>query len=254
MMKQIENLIRKNQRLFKMYKKFHFIREIPLKDYLNFKKLLLFKKIYPYTMVGYPRLSNVYELSKKSEREKIEGTFVECGVWKGGCAALMAFVADRAKSGRKTWLFDSFEGLPEPTEKDGALAKEYAGNKVGGKLETIDKCVSSLEDVKKVFFKILKINLENVIIKKGWFQDTLPINKEKIGKIAILRLDSDWYESTKYCLDNMYDNVIIGGYIILDDYGCWEGAKRALDEFFIERKISPDLVKIDCAGIYFIKH
>lgn len=99
-------------------------------------------------------------------------------------------------------------------------------------------------------FKYIK---ENIVISKGWFQDTLPKDKEKIGKIALLRLDGDWYESTKCCLENLYDNVIIGGYIVLDDYGYWEGAKKALDEFFIKRKISPELIKIDYTGVYFKK-
>ncbi len=253
MMKKLKNLIKKNQYFFKVYKKLAFIKGIPLKDYLDFEKLILFRKIYPYTMVGYLRLSNIYELSKNIEENKINGAFVECGVWKGGCAAIMGFIADKSKSQRKIWLFDSFEGLPEPTEKDGLLAKKYAADKMGGKLESIDKCVGPIEDVKKIFFDILKIKSENIVIKKGWFQDTLPKMKEKIGPISILRIDGDWYESTKCCLDNLYNIVISGGYIIIDDYGYWEGARKALDEFFTERKINPDLVKIDYTGIYFKK-
>jgi hypothetical protein len=143
--------------------------------------------------------------------------------------------------------------LPEPTLEDGKIAKDYASDKAEGNLKTIDKCVAPLKDVEEVFFNILKLDKKNIVISKGWFQDTLPKDREKIGKIAILRLDGDWYESTKCCLENLYDNVIIGGYIILDDYGHWEGAKKALDEFFIERKIRPELIKIDYTGIYFKK-
>lgn len=224
-----------------------------MSDFFDLEKLWLFKKVYPYTMSSYQRLSNVYELSKKIEAENIQGAFVECGVWRGGCAAIMAYMAKKALSLRKTWLFDSFEGLPEPTKEDGAIAKDYAENKVEGNLETINKCVGPLEDVKKIFFQILKIDPKNVVIEKGWFQNTLPIAKAKIGKIAMLRLDGDWYESTKCCLDNLYDNVIVGGYIIIDDYGHWEGAKKALEEFFWHKNIKPDLIKIDYTGVYFQK-
>ncbi len=247
--KILKDFIRTN----KIYKKIKFWKNIPLKDFFNFEKVVLFTKVYPYTMVSYQRLSNVYELAKSIEENKAEGDFVECGVWKGGCVAVMAYVAKKAESKRKIWLFDSFEGLPEPTKEDGATAFSYSGNKSDGNLKTIDKCVGPLEDVKKILFEILKIDSKNIVIEKGWFQDTLPLVKAKIGKISILRLDGDWYESTKCCLDNLYDSVIMGGYIILDDYGHWEGARKALDEFFVGKQISPNLVKIDDTGIYFKK-
>lgn len=236
-----------------IYKKIRFWKNISLNDIFNFEKIALFKKVYPYTMVGFKRLSNVYELAKDIEKNKISGAFVECGVWKGGCIAAMAFVASKASSQRKIWLFDSFEGLPEPTEKDGFEAKNYSGDKSSGKLETINKCVGLVEDVNKIFFDVLRIKPENVVIKKGWFQDTFPIEKNKIGPISILRLDGDWYESTKCCLANLYDIVIPGGYIIMDDYGHWEGARRAAEEFFAFKNIKPDLIKIDYTGAYFKK-
>lgn len=237
----IKNLIKRNQTLANICRELIFFKDFFPRDALNFKKLILFEKVYPYTMVSYKGLSNIYDLSKLIEKEKKRGAFVECGVWKGGCTAIMAFIAERAKSNRKVWLFDSFEGLPEPTDKDGLLAKKFVG-----------ECLALLEDVKEIFSK-LKINNENIIIKKGWFQDTLPEAKSKIGPIAILRLDGDWYESTKSCLDNLYDNVICEGYIVIDDYGHWEGCRKAVDEFLRKRKLNPSLIKIDYTGIYFQK-
>ncbi len=237
----------------KFYKEIKFWKDVGFADFFSFEKLWLFKKVYPYTMSGYKRLSNVYELAKKIEKKKINGAFVECGVWKGGCTAIMAFVSKKAGSLRKVWLFDSFEGLPEPTYKDGLLAREYAQNKAGGNRKTIEKCIGPIEYVNKILFDILRINRDNIIIKKGWFQNTLLKVQKEIGPISILRLDGDWYESTKCCLENLYDNVIIGGYIIVDDYGHWEGARKALEEFFISRKIKPNLIKIDYTGIYFQK-
>lgn len=253
MIKKFKHFIKENKSLFALYKKLRFIKDMSPRDFFDFKKIALFKKVCPYTMVGYKGLSNAYELSKNIEKNKINGAFVECGVWRGGCAAVMAFIAERAKSRRKIWLFDSFEGLPEPTDKDGLAAEEYAAGKTRGNLETINKCVGPLADVKKIFFEILRINPQNVIIKEGWFQDTLPSARGVIGPIAILRLDGDWYESTRCCLDNLYNMVIPGGYIIIDDYGYWEGARRALDEFFLERRINPYLIRIDDTRIYFKK-
>lgn len=249
----IKSFIKNSPILYNIIKKTLFFKDVFPKDIFNLSKILLFIRVYPYTMISYKRLSNVYELSKKVEKEKIKGAFAECGVWKGGCAAIAAFVAKKAKSNRKIWLFDSFQGLPEPTEKDGEMAKGYALEKASGKLSSINQCVGTLDDVKDIFFSKLKINKNNVEIKKGWFQNTLFEARKRVGPIAILRLDGDWYESTKVCLDNLYDNVITGGYVIIDDYGHWEGSRVALDEFFKERKLNPVLIKIDYTGAYFKK-
>ncbi len=234
-------------------KKIKFYAELLVKNIFNLEKITLFNKVFPYTMVGYKRLSNVYNLSKKVVADKLEGSFVECGVWRGGCSAVAAFIADKEGLGRKTWLFDSFEGLPEPTLEDGALAKTYSESQITGKLKTIDKCVGPIEDVKKILFNVLKLKEKNMVIEKGWFQNTLPRTREKIGKISVLRLDGDWYKSTKVCLENLYENVIMGGYIIVDDYGHWEGAKKAVDEFFSKKSIKPEMIKIDYTGAYFKK-
>ncbi|OGI67952.1 hypothetical protein A2738_03845 [Candidatus Nomurabacteria bacterium RIFCSPHIGHO2_01_FULL_42_15] len=221
---------------------------------LDCNPLRLFWIVEPYTMVGHARLFNAYDLSQRCQKEHIEGAFVECGVWRGGCAAIMAAVATRHGARRKTWLFDSFEGLPHPTEKDGEKAALYAKQNVTGELASIKINVGPLQDVERLLFKILKLPRESVYAVKGWFQETLPQKKDQIGPIAILRMDGDWYESTKCILDNLYDSVIPGGYIIVDDYGSWEGCKKAVDDFFRAR-MQPeiDFKMIDLAGLYFQK-
>lgn len=240
-----------------IYRRFRYIDETQIfffiKNYKNIEKLKLLLEVKPYTMVAYPRLSNIYELSELVEKKKMKGCFVECGVWKGGCIAVMAYIAEKHKSNRKIWLFDSFEGLPEPTSIDGDHAKTFAHDKTSGKLSPIDACVSPIEDVKKLLFSILNLNKENIIFQKGWFQNILPKIRNKIGDIAILRLDADWYESTKACLDNLYDNVVEDGYVIIDDYNFWEGSKKATDEFLKKRKLDVNLIKIDRSGVYFEK-
>jgi len=248
----LTNIIRKNESLLKFCRKIKFFAEVLLKDFLNFEKISLFIKVFPYTMVGHKRLSSIYKITELVIKEKIPGAFVECGVWKGGCSAVMAFLAGKEGIGRKTWLFDSFEGLPEPTKEDGAFAKSYAQNRIDGKLKKINKCVGPLEAAQKILFSILKLDKKNIVIEKGWFQHILPQAKNKIGEISILRLDADWYESTKYCLDNLYDNVVSGGYIVIDDYDCWEGCKKAIDEFLSKKNIA-SLKETYKAGAYFRK-
>ncbi len=220
---------------------------------LDIKKIQLFKDIYPYTMVGYARVANVYDVAQDIISQGIQGALVECGVWRGGLVGIMATLAQKEAKGRRTWLFDSFEGLPEPTELDGVKAKSYASSKSEGKLASIQQCVGTLEDVSRLLFDILKLDKKNIIFKKGWFQNTLPLEKGIIGSIALLRLDGDWYESTKCCLENLYDNVVKGGYIIIDDYGCWEGCRKAVDEFLQQRQIKVEIIPIDKDGVYFKK-
>jgi O-methyltransferase len=226
---------------------------IPPTDYLRVRKLRRIRSVFPYSMCGYKRLANVYDLATVAEKERIPGAFVECGVWKGGCIGLMASVAQDFGSGRKIVLFDSFEGLPEPTDKDGADAGSYAGGRRRGKMESIGRCIGPLDTVKDLLFSQLGIDQTNVEFRQGWFRDTVPGAGPSIGPIAILRLDGDWYESTMVCLEGLYDQVVAGGFVIIDDYRFWDGCRRAVDEFLARRRIQVKLRHIDFAGSYFHK-
>lgn len=217
----------------------------------NVERIRLFIKTRENTMVTPNRLNNLFELAEHCEEKNISGSFVECGVWKGGSAAVMAYVAKKYHSKRKFWLFDSFAGLPEPTKKDGLSARRYAAGKIEGKLEPINECVASVEEV-KMLFNQLGINWVQVRIKKGWFQKTLPTSKKEIGSIALLRLDGDWYESIKVCFDNLYNQVVVGGYVSVDDYWRWQGCHRAVDDFF-QGKNKPVFHTVERNSIYFQK-
>ena len=164
----LKHIARKSKRLRELWRRARFLKEIVWHDAKNPRRALLFFKVLPYTMVSYERLVNAYALAQRTEEEKLQGAFMECGVWKGGAAAAMASAAN---SGRQIWLFDSFEGLPEPTLYDGARAKEYAGNKTSGTLDSIGKCVGPLEDVQRLFFRILRLPGDSIRIEQGWFQD-----------------------------------------------------------------------------------
>jgi O-methyltransferase len=214
------------------------------------QKLRAVQLVQPYTMVGFERLMNAYDVVKRAEKKQLSGAIVECGVYKGGSAAVMTMAASAP---RKTWLFDSFEGLPEPTAEDGEMAVEYSGHRTGGALEPIGQCVGPLDVVKELFFGKLAIDPSRIEIRQGWFQDTLPNACKEIGPIAVLRLDGDWYDSTKVCLDHLYDLVVAGGFVIIDDYGYWEGCRRAVDEFLAARGLDVRLVTIDDSGVWFEK-
>ncbi len=208
-----------------------------------------------HTMTWPTRAKVLWDTCRKALGDGVEGDFVECGVWRGGSAGLMGLVLrDFDKSaGRKLHLFDSFEGLPEPREEDGVKAAEYSGGVSSGELKSVHQCEAGIDVVKNFLFGKLGLSKDDVILHQGWFQNTLPDLGESPKKIAVLRLDGDWYESTKVCLDHLYDRVAAGGAVILDDYYCWEGCQKATDEFRTARGIKEPLVRIDNEAVYWIK-
>lgn len=202
------------------------------------------------TMLPYINLVTLYEQVLYCEKESIEGDFVECGVWKGGAVGIMAL--SNLKNGinrRKLHLFDAFEEICAPNKDvDGERAINEVKNLLKGRA-LINGELEPLKGIYDVFGGPGDINeckrlIENVIgypsnyvyYYKGWFQNTVPERSKEIENIAILRLDGDWYESTKICLENLYDKVVPNGIIIFDDYGLYEGCKKAVDEFFELRK------------------
>ena len=210
------------------------LHNFQLKDLFNPSKTSLLKIVSPYTKAGYQRLTNIYDLSIDIEKRNLSGAFVECGTWKGGCAGVMAAIAERFGGRRKTWFVDSFEGMPPPTKEDGERTERIAG----------DVLKASIMDVEELIFTKLHLPKENSIIVKGWFENVLPKIKSNIGPITILRLDADWYSSTKTCLNELYDQVISGGYVIFDDYGSWPGCRQAVHEFLDNRKLKPTFMYI----------
>lgn len=163
---------------------------------------------------------------------------------------MMALVSKQLGAVSRTkWLFDSFEGLPDPTEKD------YRNGQVGEVIRPIGRgeCLGTIEQVQELMFKKLALPQGEVQLVKGWFQDTVPTHREKVGPIAILRLDGDWYESTKIPLENFYGQVVPGGYVIIDDYATCFGARKATDEFRLENDIPSPLIPDGRGGAWFEK-
>jgi len=204
------------------------------------KKIRAIYSIRPYTMVDRVGLFDTYDIAYGIESKKMVGSFVECGVARGGSSALMAIVASKSGSGRNVWLFDSFEGLPAPTAEDKPCAFQRGG------------CLGTYQEVSELLFSLLGLDRNSVFLVPGWFQDTLPDYKDKIGKISFLRLDADLYESIKCCLESLYDNVVTGGYVLIDDYK-FAGCRRAVDEFLQKRNLDVELVSDNHGRVYFTK-
>jgi O-methyltransferase len=209
----------------------------------------IISRVRPYSLVITPALYEQARLTKEIISRNIPGDFVECGVWRGGSAFLMAELLQRAGiQGRAVWLFDSFEGMPEPTVPDGEAAKEYV-ERVDSP-SYFDNFRASLEEVTENAARLGLSSYTRLV--KGWFENTLPEFRERIGKIALLRIDCDWYESVNCRLENLYDQVVDGGFIVFDDYYAFDGCAVAVHEFLGRRHIpyrletlAPDFVMIN---------
>ena len=200
----------------------------PDKESIWFARLML--TIKPrFTMVTNKNLMTLYRLVERINNLNLPGDIVECGVWNGGSAAVMG-LANEATSGRigdrRIWLFDSFQGVPPATERDGPVERKsyFEGWNKG-----------DISKVKQVFAK-LEVSLDRVTIVPGWFQDTL--RTASVEHVAILHIDADWYDSVKIVLDMFYDKVVPGGFVILNDYNTWEGCNHALNDFLTERHLT----------------
>lgn len=190
------------------------------------------------SMVSMGSIHNVFDLCMDVQKNKVPGCFVETGIWQGGCVIAMAYAAIRfaivsGQKGngplcRKTWGFDSFEGLPAITEEDGD-----PGYKEGA-------LAISIENVDSALYWTFRLRRDNVFLVKGWFDTTLPRCKDDMGPIAVLRLDGDWYKSTMDALVNLYDQVSVGGWVIIDDYCAWPGCRKAANDFFKSRGWLPE--------------
>jgi len=224
-----------------------------LLDFKSKERRELFRRVRKNTLVSYGRLASLWNLILKIEKRNLKGNFVECGVWKGGCAVTMGYLIQKYGMKRELHLFDSFEGMPEPTGNDGIKAIVFSEGKDKGKLKSIKKIIGPLKVVKKLFFDEIKLEKKKIYFYKGWFQKTLPKVKKKVDPIALLRIDSDWYESVKICLDELYNQVVKGGYIVLDDYHYWPGCKKAVDEFLKERKIKSKIKRTSFSGVFWQK-
>ena len=212
-------------------------------------------QISTHTMTRPVRAKALWNLCRDTLRAGVPGDFVECGVWRGGSAGLMAVTLRRFDKGtrRRLHLFDSFEGLPEPGTEDGAKAADYWKSTEGSEHAFIHRCVAGADLVRSFLHDRLRIPRGQVVFHEGWFQDTLPRLDADFGPIAVLRLDGDWYDSTRICFEHLYDRLSPGGVVLLDDYFCWDGCRKATDEFRTLKSITEMIIRIDSDSGYWIK-
>ncbi|MCH2023538.1 MAG: TylF/MycF family methyltransferase [Saprospiraceae bacterium] len=210
------------------------------KDYIEARKI--YNEFRDFTMISSGIYMENLMLAKKIKL--IPGAIVECGVWRGGMSAGIATILGNE---REYFLYDSFEGLPEAKEIDGANAIDWQNNKTSSSY--YDNCSAEIDFAEKA---MAIANVKNVHIIKGWFNETLPKFPEQ--KIALLRLDGDWYESTMDCLNSLFDHVVEGGYIIFDDYYSWDGCTKALHDFLSSRKSATRIRQFNDSICYLIKN
>ncbi|MFD4222565.1 TylF/MycF/NovP-related O-methyltransferase [Streptomyces griseus] len=190
----------------------------------------IIRAVKPYSMTSPERLNAFILATRHIARHNIPGDIVECGVWRGGsmqaCARTLLSVGETE---RDLYLFDTYEGMTPPTaedlRRDGRPAQELLDAQ--GKDRPI-WAVASLEDV-KAGFEDIPYPKERVHYVQGRVEDTVPAQAPE--QISILRLDTDWYASTKHELEHLYGRLVSGGVLLIDDYGYWQGSRQAVDEF-----------------------
>jgi hypothetical protein len=214
----------------------------------------IIKKVSPYTITCYERQYALIEAVEYIVRNRIKGDLVECGVFRGGSMMCVALTLLRSQvNDRDLFLFDTFEGMPKPGERDISLFGTPAIDEFNEKRisDVSSRWTNApIEDVREVM-ESTGYPLEKIHFVKGLVEETLP--KEAPNSIALLRLDTDWYQSTKHELVHLYPRLSVGGVLIVDDYGCFLGAREAVNEYFSENKISPLLHRIDYSGRTVLK-
>lgn len=202
----------------------------------NYKQSLLKDIINPNTMTSSGKIHELDQCLGKIVNDKIAGDYIECGTYRGGLAALMLDNIIFNKLDKKVWIYDTFQGMSEPGEIDVSTKNENALETFSATKNTetgfANWCKATI-DVVQSTLSLVYSNYEkfaHLII--GKVEDTLQFDTNIPKQISLMRLDTDWYESTKIELEKFYHRLSIGGIVIIDDYGLWKGQKLAVDEFF----------------------
>jgi O-methyltransferase len=196
----------------------------------------IIERAFPYTMTGFARLQGLVDAVRYVERSSVPGAFAECGVWRGGSVlGMLLTLQDEGTEDRDVYLYDTFEGMTQPTEQDVSHLEQPA-------LETWRSAEAEGEQAWGWLLGDFDENgVRNTVLSSGYpearvhfvrgrVEETIPGTMPE--RLALLRLDTDWYESTRHELEHLYPRLVPGGVLIIDDYGHWEGARRACDEYF----------------------
>lgn len=205
-------------------------------------------RVREFTMTSVERLIALLDAVRYLSRENIPGSVVECGVWRGGSmmAAALA-LTEETDTNRELYLYDTFEGMTAPNDKvdhsfDNRLASMQLKSEPSG---TGIWCHATIEDV-TANLRSTGYPESKTHYVRGRVEDTIPETLPK--SISLLRLDTDWYESTRHELQYLFPLIQPGGLLIIDDYGHWKGARQACDEYFESLPRRPFLSRIDYTG------
>jgi O-methyltransferase len=215
------------------------------------------ERVSPYTMTGPSRVVALIDAVRYCVRAGVPGDFAECGVWRGGSVLAMTLaLRELGVSDRRIHLFDTFEGMTEPSARDTSPYHEPAtelwertGGRPWGEL-LFDGEINSERAVREALARG-SYPEEQLNFVVGPVEQTLPTAAP--DRLALLRLDTDWYESTRHELEHLYPRLVAGGVLIIDDYGHWEGCRRAVDEYFATAAAPVLLQRVDYAARIAVK-
>lgn len=222
---------------------------------LNPAMVATIKSVRPYTMTTVERIEAVVSATRHVVAHDIPGAFVESGVWMGG--SIMAAARTLVELGvtdRDLYLYDTFEGLPEPGEHDGIVGSDQPLEELLSELRAQAGDTAYLDapiEVVRANVAQTGYPVERIHMVKGMVQDTMPANAP--DQIAFLRLDTDWYESTKVEMETMFPRLSEGGILIVDDYGYLEGPRKAVDDYLADYDRPVFLHRIDTSGRIAVK-
>lgn len=207
----------------------------------------IWQRVRPFTMTSESRLAAMCLAADYVTRKHLPGAIVECGVWRGGTMMAAALTLMRADvSDRSLWLYDTFEGMTAPTGHD----LDASGLGAAEQLARADRSTSHVwayAAIDEVESNLASTGYENLRLIKGDVLETLPAQAP--AEIAILRLDTDWYESTRHELECLFPRIVPGGVLIVDDYGHWQGSRKALDEYLLETARHLLVLPLDYTGV-----
>ena len=214
----------------------------------------IYEKAAPFTMTSVERMYALYEGIRHVVARNVPGDLVECGVWQGGSSMVMALtLAMLGDTSRKIHLYDTFTGMTRPDEVDRRArdsAEQISRWQHFERGDHNEWCYASLEEV-RANMATTGYPADKLVFVKGRVEDTLPGSAP--AAVALLRLDTDWYQTTRHELKHLYPRLAAGGVLVLDDYGSFEGARKAVDEYFAENDIGPYLHRVDSTGRIAVK-
>jgi hypothetical protein len=207
-----------------------------------------------FTMTSAERLQALCEATRYVTKAAVSGAIVECGVWRGGSMMAVArTLLCEGHTDRDLYLFDTFEGMTSPSEKDVSIAGERASELMASSVrneEDLFYCYAPLDTVRNAL-NATGYPPDRMHFVPGRVEQTIPDRAP--ASIALLRLDTDWYDSTKHELEHLFPRLSVGGVLIIDDYGHWQGARKAVDEYLEQQGVTLLLNRIDYTGRIALK-